>query len=84
MSQVSHGSAVGRPSFFKGDRGNEERGDEAGGHEKNAHDDRGGREQPAGVADAELKIVVALDQRHHGNAGFEAGKPEGETGKEHA
>ena len=39
-------------------------------------------EQLARVADAAGEIL-ALDQRHHGHAGLETGKPQGEFGKQH-
>ncbi len=83
MGQVSHGPAVGRPSFLEVDRGDEQGGDEAGGDQEKTHDQGGGREQATGVADAEVEII-ALDQRHDRDAGFETGQAEGETGKEQA
>ena len=55
VGQVSHGPAVGRPAFFEVGRGDEQGGDEAGGHEEDAHDDRGGRQQAPGIADAERR-----------------------------
>ena len=80
MGQVGHGSAVGRAAFLEVGRRNEQGGDDAGGHEEDAHDHRRGLEQAPGIADAGLEVFT-IDQRHDGDAGLEAREAEGQPGK---
>ena len=81
VGQEGHGSAVGRPAFLEVGRRDEQGGDNAGGHEEDAHDHGGGGEQAPGVAYAGVE-VFRLDQRHDGDAGLEAREAEGQAGKE--
>ena len=81
MGEVGHGAAVGGAVFCEELGLDEERGDDAGEHEEDAHDDGSGHEELAGVADA-LADVVAGDEGHDGDTGFEAGEAEGELWEE--
>ena len=57
VGQEGHGSAVGWTAFFEIGRRDEQGGDNAGGHEEDAHDHGGGLEQTPGVADADVEVV---------------------------
>ena len=62
-------------------------GDEAGGDQEDAHDHRGGGEQPPGAADPARRVGlgvagVALHLRHHRDPGLEPGQAERELGED--
>ena len=81
MGEPGHGAAIGVAAFCEGLCRDEDSGDDAGEDEEDAHDGGCGDEQAAGVADAVFQRIC-LDERHDGDAGFEAGETEGELGEE--
>ena len=83
MRQVGEGAPVRLPVLLELPLGDQERRDQARGDEEPAHDQRGGRQQPASTANAANRIArgiggIALHQGHHRDPGLEAGQAEGE------
>ncbi len=88
VGQVGERASVGLAALLEGFLRDQQGGDEAGGDQEHAHDQRGGGEQLAGAADPAGRLLlgvvrVALDVRHDGDAGLEAGEAEGEFGEGH-
>ena len=81
MGQVRQCAAVGLAARLELLLRDQQGGDEAGGDQEDAHDHGGGGQQLLGAADPAgrplLGVVrVALDVRHHRDAGLEAGQAE--------
>ncbi len=75
------------PAFFELVRRNEQRGHERAADEQHRHDERRRAEQLAGVADPALRRLgivagIALDERHHRDAGLESRQAERQLRKD--
>src|SRR5439155_8356715 len=86
VGQVRQGATVGLAAGGELGGGYQDGGDEAGGDQVHRHDQRGGGEQLAGVADTRahpfLRVGAAGgDQRHHAHPGLEAGQPQHQQGQ---
>ena len=87
MREKGQGAARSLPALFELLVRDQQGGDETGGHEEAAHDQRGGGEEFLGVANASVRVPrrvsrVTLDQRHHRHAGLEPGEPERQPGED--
>jgi hypothetical protein len=77
VGQVGQRPPAGRAALLELRRGDQQGGHQAGGDQVAAHDERGGGQQPAGVADPGgqpflRRPAVRPDQRHHADPGLEA------------
>ena len=83
VGEIGQGPAVGLSPVLELLRRDQDGGDEAGGEQVHAHDQRRGGQQLAGVGDPRCQalfrsLTVGGDQRHHGHAGLEPGQAQHE------
>ncbi len=81
VGEVGDGAAVGLAVIGEGLRWNENRGDEAGGDEEDAHETGCGDEELPGIANASV-LVGTGDKRHDRDACFKAGESQGQAREE--
>ncbi len=87
VRDIGQRTTVGLTSRLERRRWNEQRRDEAAANQHHAHDHRGRRQQLLAVADAadgmlRRIVLIALDERHHGDASLEARKAERQLRKQ--